>query len=485
MISDEDFKILIARFERYAAENPRRYNLRLCAFALLGYMYVFLALLALAAIVVSIVLIIKVAPGGTVFFLIKLAIPVLILLAIVLRVMWVRLETPEGLEIKRKDNPTLFATIEDIRRRVGAPRAHKVLLVDQLQAAIVQVPRLGVFGWQKNYLLLGLPLLQLLPTDEFKAVLAHEFGHLSGAHGRLGAWIYRLRTTWSRLNETLQQNDQIWGSALFVPFFGWFAPRFAAISFVKARQQEYEADRLAARAVGAGQIAGALVRIEIKADDLINDFWPSVMAAADTEPSPDRQPFRQLLSTERRQFMSHAPEQLNAALARETSTTDTHPCLKDRLTALAQTPEFPPAFAQSAAETLLGPSLESLLEHFDRHWSNAVANWWSQRHEYMTTGKARLLDLQSRDARNLNDTELFELARCTEEFGDEHDSLALYEMLLNRDPDHLEAIYNYGCCLLRKQDIRGIDLVERAMERKPSTISQGCMLIVNLSLIHI
>jgi len=170
--------------------------------------------------------------------------------------------------------------------------------------------------------------------------MPHEFGHLSGAHGRFGAWIYRVRVGWSRLHSSLEQAKH-WGSFLFVPFFNWYAPRFAAYSFVQARQQEYEADGLAARTVGAAAIANALIRLDLKAEDLERSYWPSILKGADDRPTPDAQPFRGLMSAERRSFVPQAAEQLRHALERKTSTADTHPCLRDRLTALKRAPAVP------------------------------------------------------------------------------------------------------------------------------------------------
>jgi len=92
--------------------------------------------------------------------------------------------------------PELFAMLRGLEDELGAPRFHEVLLVGDNNAAVVQLPRLGVFGWYKNYLLLGLPLMQGLGPEEFKSVLAHELGHLSGGHGRFGNWLYRMRRSW-------------------------------------------------------------------------------------------------------------------------------------------------------------------------------------------------------------------------------------------------------------------------------------------------
>jgi hypothetical protein len=34
--------------------------------------------------------------------------------------------------------------------------------IDDFNAAVVQAPRLGLFGWYRNYLLIGLPLAKAL-----------------------------------------------------------------------------------------------------------------------------------------------------------------------------------------------------------------------------------------------------------------------------------------------------------------------------------
>ena len=206
-MTQEQFETLVARLEQQAAHHPAAYKFKLGAFATLGYAYVFGMLFVLLGVTAGLVYAIA---TGKATILAKLVILIGILVAVVLKSLWVKLEAPCGLQLTAHAFPRLFEVIDEIRQATGAPRAHKVLMTDELNASIVQVPRLGMFGWQENYLILGLPLMQLLSVSEFKAVLAHEFGHLSGAHGRFGAWIYRIRAGWARLARTLEANRQ-WG----------------------------------------------------------------------------------------------------------------------------------------------------------------------------------------------------------------------------------------------------------------------------------
>jgi heat shock protein HtpX len=45
---------------------------------------------------------------------------------------------------------------------------------------------------------LGLSLLQTLSVSQFRAVLAHEFGHFHAGDTKLGPWIYRTRAAIGR-----------------------------------------------------------------------------------------------------------------------------------------------------------------------------------------------------------------------------------------------------------------------------------------------
>lgn len=76
----------------------------------------------------------------------------------------------------------------------------------EFSASIRQVPRYGLFGGAINQLTIGLALVMALDKPRLLAVLAHEYGHLRGDHGRFAAWIYRTRLSWQRLHETMDED---------------------------------------------------------------------------------------------------------------------------------------------------------------------------------------------------------------------------------------------------------------------------------------
>ncbi|HVH18197.1 MAG TPA: M48 family metalloprotease [Myxococcota bacterium] len=464
-MTDRAFEQLVARLEEYARKHPTAYRLRVGALALLGYAYVLIVgvgALALAALLVVGV----VASGKASIWLIKLGKLGFGLVALVLavaRALWVRLQAPSGIVLESAAYPELFGRIEEIRTRVGAPRAHVVLLTDEFNAGVTQVPRLGVFGWQKNYLLLGLPLLRALSLEQFDAVLAHEFGHLSGSHGRLGGWIYRARTTWARIHETMER-EKHWASFVFLPFMRWYASYFQAYSFVLARAQEYEADRAGAEASSPRAMADALVGLEVRGREL-GEYWDRVRSRADELPEPV-QPHAEMrfgASDETR-----ASDAIAHALRAQTTVANTHPCLRERLAALAQEPRTPPPPDASAAERLFGARLSTIADMLDQQWQQQVRSNWRERHRYATEARARLAELTSRVERTPDET--WERARLSEEFEGPESGRARYQEILATDEGHAPAWFAIGRLLLAQGDGAGLDPLERALALDPDAI---------------
>ena len=107
-------------------------------------------------------------------FAVKLVMLIGALLLVVLRALWVRLQPPDGEPLARGDAPELFALLDRLRARLNTPPLHQVLVTADFNAGITQVPRLGVFGWHRNYLILGLPLMRCVSAPQLEAVAAYE-----------------------------------------------------------------------------------------------------------------------------------------------------------------------------------------------------------------------------------------------------------------------------------------------------------------------
>jgi Zn-dependent protease with chaperone function len=402
------FDSLVTRLKTEAQRNPAGYRRKVFLLALFGYAFpiaILTALLLLTLWATPMLIAVKSAVGVK-----ALAALVLCCLAIgwmILSSMHIYFPPIEGNLLTQWKTPKLFQAVEGVRTKLNGPPIHQILLTGEYQAAVTQRPRLGMFGNNENILILGLPLMHAFSLEEFTAVLAHEFGHLSGEQSRMHAWVYRTRRFWMNMLRNFDENDPAWSqenprwfASALKRFVVWYAPLFNAYSFVLAREHEYEADRCAARLYGAKVMARALTTTEAKASFLEERFWPAILRRADEQPKPDAAPFSSMGQALADGFSTQeAATWVQRGLRRRTAATDTHLSLADRLRALRQPPGLATETKGSAAQHLLGDQLPSLAAALDKEWRSRIHKAWVERHRYAQEGKAMLLQLEEKTPR--------------------------------------------------------------------------------------
>ncbi|MCB9780982.1 MAG: M48 family metalloprotease [Alphaproteobacteria bacterium] len=99
---------------------------------------------------------------------------------------------PDGLvELHEADEPRLFAFVHRVADDAGAPRPHRIFLSPRVNAAVFYDLSLrNLLLPTKKNLEIGIGLVNVLTLDEFKAVLAHEFGHFAQRSMAVGRWVY-------------------------------------------------------------------------------------------------------------------------------------------------------------------------------------------------------------------------------------------------------------------------------------------------------
>ncbi|HEX5056270.1 MAG TPA: M48 family metallopeptidase [Gammaproteobacteria bacterium] len=448
------FETMVRNAEALARQSPARYKLGIIFYTLLGYLFILGVLCLLFGITG---LIVGSAFLSTALFLILLQKKLLFVLApsiwILLKALWVRVDPPAGYTIRLKDFPLLQHEIRELQDRLKSPRVHQVLLTPEFNAAVVQTPRLGVLGWHKNTLILGLELLLSLSPEQARAVLAHEFGHLSGNHSRFKAWIYRVRTTWDRVTQAYAGIDS-WGARMMFRFFNWYSPRFSAYTFPLARMNEYEADAVAAQITSPQILTEALVNTCVTSDHAGKEYWAFYFRKADLLPEPDHMPWQGLtrFMNEHRLSGERYTDRLQAELERATAYYDTHPSLKDRAAALNVTPRAPSPVQRTAAGAWLGERLQQVIADFDNQWMQANRDKWRERYQYVSAGRKRLAELEGRPLETLSDDELWSKASLSEELIDEATALPLYRAIQSRHPRNSSAAYAIGRLLYNRGD---------------------------------
>lgn len=472
----EQFEALVQQLEVQARDRPAAYERHVMALALLGnaYLAAMLALIGLL-LVAAVASVVKLGVIG-----VKIALVVGGFLAVVLQALWVKVPPPDGIEIKPADAPELFKLIENLRTTLGAPRFHHVLINEDFNAAVVQSPRLGLFGWDRNYLLIGLPLIKLLSVEQFRAVLAHEFGHLAKGHGRMSNWIYRLRLRWGRLVGVLEEIES-YGTFLFRPFLRWYAPYFDAYSYPLARANEFQADATSARLTSPRAAAEALTGVSVYASYLSERFWPGIYRQADELPQPAFAPLAMLSGRVAVELNETATaDWLRHALAQRTTVDDTHPALHERLAALGEPPRLALPAPGKTADRLLEPALAAITADFDQRWYQTVLPSWQERHREVQDGRSRLASLNALHdaAQALSPSESIERAVLTESVGgDANSALAQLQALHADGVDSAELLHALGARLLALGEGSGQTMLERAMALDEHRITAICELL--------
>ncbi|MFN4314485.1 MAG: M48 family metallopeptidase [Chitinophagaceae bacterium] len=194
-----------------------------------------------------------------------------------------RVDRSGMLEVKESEQPELFAFIRQVASDAQAPLPGRIFLSADVNASVSYNSSFWsmFFPIRKN-LTIGLGLVNCLTISEFKAVMAHEFGHFSQRSMKLGSYVYqvnmilhnmlfnnsgysRMLTGWANLswvfaifsNITVQFARGI--QAILTSTYQVVNKRYSSLS----REMEFHADAVAASVSGSESLVTALRRLEL------------------------------------------------------------------------------------------------------------------------------------------------------------------------------------------------------------------------------
>jgi heat shock protein HtpX len=163
-----------------------------------------------------------------------------------------------GPRLTAEQQPRLFAEISNIAQSLDQPMPHEVYFVPEINAWVAQ--RGGIAGLgSRRVMALGAPLMAILTVSQFRAVLAHEFGHYHAGDTKLSPWIYKTRTAIIRTVQNLASHRSYLAYLSYL--FKWYAEMFLRITLAISRAQEYAADRLAAQLAGSQALVDGLKQL--------------------------------------------------------------------------------------------------------------------------------------------------------------------------------------------------------------------------------
>jgi len=194
-------------------------------------------------------------------------------------------ENKNTVEIHEKEHPKLFAFIKKVCEETKAPFPKKIVISPSVNACVYYNSSfLSMFFPVRKNLEIGLGLVSCVNMTEFKAIIAHEFGHFSQSSTRLGSYVYRFN---HMIHNLLYDNDG-WANALtsfssvhvILGFFGQITIGMAKLVlsfFIQlyklininylslSREMEFHADSVAVSVTGSEPIITALYRLEFAA----------------------------------------------------------------------------------------------------------------------------------------------------------------------------------------------------------------------------
>jgi Zn-dependent protease with chaperone function len=279
-----------------------RMQVALALLSLLLFVAVYLALVAASAWLVSRAFTypLGTASKGTVLLKIGAIAGSVMLFLFLLKGLFKRQQVDRSgyLEVSEAEQPELFAFIRRLCKETRAPFPRRVYLSPEVNAAVFyDTSFLSLVLPVRKNLLIGLGLVNVLPLDEFKAVLAHEFGHFSQSSMKVGSYVYvanRIladmvygRDAWDDLLAEWRQTD------VRIAVFGWalsgvvwalrlgLAGVFRLINFAHlamSRQMEFNADLVAVSATGSDALVHALARLDFAGESLNQAVGDLLMA---------------------------------------------------------------------------------------------------------------------------------------------------------------------------------------------------------------
>lgn len=439
---------IISRLQIEASRSPAAYRFRLVAIAIAGdFALTFTQVLPWAAPIVIGVLLVNLKlfywlGGAAIVFLVWLFRPKFRF---------------EGRELAADECPQLREEVERIRQKLRVPDRMHLYIDDSFNASAAESR--GLFGLvgTKCALTLGVPLLLALTREQALAVIAHELGHFSRRHGRLGHWLYRARIGWTQYSQYVNESDlsfdkaAAWYARKFVPFF-------SARCFVHSRQCEYEADADAALAVGANAVGEALTRIAV-IGWLWEEHFPRQIADWQREHSEPPHDFYERFhqfakecSPSRQQF------HLEEALRAPSSWHDTHPSLSERLRSLAQQPVLTD-HTDSAGQALFGARWGMLCAEFNDKWVKQVQHGWLLEHLRLRHIVVPLVSADETSMRSWSADQRLARARALRASDPARGLLELKE-LYQSNPLHKHIRFAYAAALLDENDKAGVAVME-------------------------
>jgi Zn-dependent protease with chaperone function len=245
--------------------------------------------------------------------------------------------------LPREEAPQLWTLLEEVASRVGTRPVDTVFVTPFPEIAVTE--RGGLLkkftGTGERVLILGLGALPDMTQAQFRAVLAHEYGHFSNRDTAGGGLALQVRASMRNMAYSLAVNHQTHYLNPVWLFLMGYDRVFLRITLGASRLQEILADRQAALAYGARNMIDALTHI------VRQSIRFSMQASLELEDALRQRRNPQNLYTlppiQEETLLKGLNEKFREEMYRATTPYDSHPSIKDRFDLLGEFESSPPS----------------------------------------------------------------------------------------------------------------------------------------------
>lgn len=194
-----------------------------------------------------------------------------------------KVDESKMITVTEEEQPRLYAFIRQLTTDTQTQFPQKIVLSADVNACVFYNDSFwSMFFPVKKNLQIGLGLVNSLTLSEFKAVMAHEFGHFSQKSMKLGSFVYNVnKVIYNMLYENNDYGKFLsgWGSIhAVISIFVWVTVQLikgiqkileGMYSFINksymslSREMEFHADAVAASVSGSNNCISALKKIEL------------------------------------------------------------------------------------------------------------------------------------------------------------------------------------------------------------------------------
>ena len=181
---------------------------------------------------------------------------------------------PAGVVLDRELAPDLHGLVDDTAEHYGRIGVDRIVITGGYQLDIIMTPCTALPAGSMRSLVIGLPLMQCLSSQQLVCLLARRLGQFSKRSNRLLNWLFELRDIWP-----LYRSRDAGADPGYLPvhlLFTVYAPLYTVFSTAAARLDELRADSYAMEVCSDDEVLEAISTDAVNRLFLRDKYWPVI-----------------------------------------------------------------------------------------------------------------------------------------------------------------------------------------------------------------